>query len=157
MVGWYNCLVMGLKPSHGELNADLRPVFSHTKDAHLIHDDLTVTTNSHKDHVKVIDEIMWAIYIAGLTWNPIQCQFGRKTISFWVWGMIYEADGFRPDPSNAELVTRPQNRIVLVSFLCMMQSNEDFISNISQRLSALKEMTKNSLNVLRYTNKVLIN
>ena len=49
---------MGLKLSHGELNADLRPVFSHTKDAHLIHDDLIVTMNSHKDHVKVIDEIM---------------------------------------------------------------------------------------------------
>lgn len=47
---------MGLKPSHGELNADLRP--SHTKDAHLIHDDLIVATNSHKGHVKVIDEIM---------------------------------------------------------------------------------------------------
>lgn len=49
---------MGLKPAQGELNADLRPVFSHVKDTNLIHDELIVAKNSHKEHVKATEEVM---------------------------------------------------------------------------------------------------
>ena len=146
---------MGLKPSHGELNADLRP--AHTKDAHLIHDDLIVATNSHKGHVKVIDEIMWAIYKAGLTWNPIQCQFGRKTISSGseVWYM----EGMGSDQIHPMLSLSHDHKTELVwSVSCVWCKAMKISSPTSPKdCQPLKGWQKNSLNVLRYTNKVLIN
>ena len=50
----YKKLTMGLKAAQGELNTALKPVFAHISNAHLIHDDLTVTTKTEEDHVKVI-------------------------------------------------------------------------------------------------------
>ena len=116
------------------MKAALRTVFSHIKDAYLIHDDLIVTTNSQKEHVNVIEEVMHAISKAVLTFNLKKGQFGCKTISFW--GMIYGADGVRPDLSKGEAlnyVTRSQNRSELISFLCVVQSNAGFIPNFFQR------------------------
>ena len=62
---------MGFKSAQGELSAALKPIFTHIKDAHLIHDDLVVATdaNSHTD----IKEVMEAINKASLTLNPQKC------------------------------------------------------------------------------------
>lgn len=57
----YKRLTKGLKPSQGELNAALRPIFAHIKDVHLIHDDVIATTNDHSQHVKVMEEVMETI------------------------------------------------------------------------------------------------
>ena len=40
----YKRLVMGLKPSQGELNSALQPLFSQLSDVHVIHDDIVVAT-----------------------------------------------------------------------------------------------------------------
>lgn len=142
----YKRLTMGLKPSQGELNAALGPVFAHIKDAHLIHDDLIVATETNDEHRQAIEEVMEAIKNAGLTLNPQKCHFGRKSISFW--GMIYEAEGIRPDPAKVEAleyVTSPKNKSELVSFLCMMQSNADFIPNFAQKSAVLRQITKSQV------------
>ena len=40
----YKRLVMGLKPSQGELNAALQPLFANHPEVHVIHDDIIVAT-----------------------------------------------------------------------------------------------------------------
>ena len=60
--------------------------------------------------------------------------------------MIYSADGVRPDPLKVEAldyITAPENKEELVSFLCMMQSNSDFIQNFAEKSAILRELTKN--------------
>ena len=44
--------------------------------------------------------------------------------------MVFGKDGVKPDPEKVETlkhITRPENKEELVSFLCMMQSNAEFI------------------------------
>ena len=55
--------------------------------------------------------------------------------------MIISADGIRPDPEKVEALnhfTTPKNKEELVSFICMMQSNADFIEGFAQRASTLR-------------------
>ena len=139
----YKRLTMGLSPSQGELTVALRPVFAHIENVHVIHDDLIVATVTNKEHNKAISECMEAIARAGLTLNPPKCIFGKKEITFW--GMIFGADGIKPDPAKVEAleyVTAPTTKEEVISFLCMMQSNSDFIPNFAQASAPLRELTK---------------
>ncbi len=133
---------MGLKPSQGELNAALLPIFAHIHipNTHLIHDDLIVAAPTDEDHDRSVELCMQAISDAGLTLNAKKCQFGKKEISFW--GVIYGEHGVNPDPSKVEalaFLTAPSNKEELISFLCMMQSNSDFIPNFAQRSPRVNE------------------
>ena len=59
--------------------------------------------------------------------------------------MRFSADGVRPDPEKVEALnslTAPRNKEELVSFLCMMQSNADFIPEFAKKASVLRELTK---------------
>ena len=80
---------------------------------------------------------------AGLTLNSDKCQFGMKQIKFW--GMIISAVGVKPDPEKVEALEGldpPRNKDELLSFLCMMQSNAEFIPAFSQKAAPLREITK---------------
>ena len=112
------------------------------KDAYLIYDDLVVVTDTNS-HMDIIKEVMEAINKAGLTLNPQKCQFGKTSISYW--GMIYSAEGVQPDLAKIEAIhyiTPPENKCELISFLCIMQSNADFIPNFAKKSSMLWEMAK---------------
>ena len=133
---------MGLKPSQCKLNTALKPVLAHICTAHLIHDDLIVATKTEEEHVKVI-EVTKAISDSGLTLNPNKCSFGQKQISFW--GMIYKANGVKPDPAKAEAldhISPLNNKEELSSFLCMMQLNSKFIENFTKKAAPLYDLTK---------------
>ena len=139
----YKRLTMGMKPAQGELNAALRPLFTHIPDAHLIHDDLIIASKDVNSHIKAIDEVLKTVTEAGLTLNADKCQFGMKKIKFW--GMIIGAEGVEPDPEKVEVLDGlqpPKNKDELFSFLCMMQSNSEFITSFSQRAAPLRELTK---------------
>ena len=69
---------MGLKPSQGELNVVLKPIFSHINNVHLIHDDVIIATKNMSDHIKVVRKVMEAVSLSGLTLNPDKCHFGGK-------------------------------------------------------------------------------
>ena len=133
---------MGLKPSQGELNVALKPVFAHIDNVHLIHDDVIIATKNIPDHINAV-KVMEAVSWSGLTLNPDKCHFGCKEIKFW--GMIYSAEGMRPDPSKVDAlkyISPPSNKDDLVSFLCMMQSNADFIENFAKKAAPLQELTE---------------
>ena len=142
----YKRLIMGLKPAQGELNIALKPIFAHLKDAHLIHDDLVLATKTHEEHNELINEVMKAVSRSGLTLNPEKCFFGLSEIRFW--GMVFGKDGVKPDPEKVETlkhITRPENKEELVSFLCMMQSNAEFIENFAHKSACLRQMTRSSV------------
>ena len=134
---------MGLKPSQGELNAALQPLFANLPEVHVIHDDIIIATEDESSHVRVTEQVLSIILENGLTLNMEKCKFGAKEIKFW--GMIISAAGIRPDPEKVEALnhmTTPKNKEELISFLCMMQSNSDFIEGFSQKTSTLRELTK---------------
>ena len=142
----YKRLVMGLKPSQGELNAALQPLFAHLPQVHLIHDDIIVATVVESEHVKVVEEVLKVLSKFGLTLNSKKCTFGADQIKFW--GLIISVDGVRPDPEKVEALdhlTTPNNKEELVSFLCMMQSNADFISGFSKKAALLRDLTKKDI------------
>ncbi len=139
----YKRLVMGLKPSQGELNAALQPLFASLPEVHVIHDDIVVATDDESSHVITIKKVLDILHNNGLTLNKDKCKFGAKEIKFW--GMIISAAGIRPDPEKVEALshlTTPRNKEELISFICMMQSNSDFIEGFSQKASTLRELTK---------------
>ena len=89
---------MGLKPAQGELNAALRPLFAHIDHVHLIHDDITIATQTEEEHEQAIMQVMEVVKESGLTLNPDKCIIGQSEVKFW--GMIYGEDGVRPDPEK---------------------------------------------------------
>lgn len=63
-------------------------------------------------------------------------------------GMSIRADGVKPNPSKVEALDHlqpPTNKQNIISFLCMMQSNSDFIPNFSRRSSKLRELSKGNV------------
>ena len=139
----YKRLTMGVKPAQGELNMALQPLFANIPQAHLIHDDLIVATTTNAEHNEAIEAVMNAISNAGITLNPDKCTFGVPEIGFW--GLRIGSDGVRPDPAKVEALdhmTPPQSKEELNSFLCMLQSNSDFIPNFAQLAAKLRELTK---------------
>ena len=115
----------------------MKRVFAHISNAHLIHDDLNVVTKTENDHVKAIEEVMKAISDSGLTLNPNKCSFGQK--------QIYGAGGMKSDPPKVEAldhISPPNNKEELISFLCKMESNSEFIENFAKKAAPLRDPTK---------------
>ena len=57
--------------------------------------------------------------------------------------MIFSSSGVRPDPEKIKALENlppPKNRSELKSFICMMQSNSDFIPNFSKSISTFREL-----------------
>ena len=131
------------KPSQGELNTALKPVFAHISNAQLIYDDLFVAAKTEEEHVKSIEQVMKAINDSGLTLNPNKCSFGQKQTSFW--GIIYGADGIKPGPAKLEAldhISTPKNKEELISFFCMMQSKSEFIEKFAKKSATLCDLTR---------------
>ena len=78
----YKRLTMGIKPAQGELNVALRQVFAHFPNAHQIHDDLIVATQTLEEHIQMIEKCMKATAEAGLTLNPAKCFLVEMKLLF---------------------------------------------------------------------------
>ena len=136
-------LTMGSKPASGELTKALLPIFQTYPEAHVIHDDVIIGTESLDHHHQVIDSILATIQRSGLTLNAEKCSFAKESIPFW--GVIISKDGIKPDPSKVDALQhagKPDNKDDVISFLCMMQSLSDFIPNLSQQTYHLRQLTK---------------
>ena len=93
--------------------------------------------------MQTIRRVIEVVSKAGLTLIPEKYSFANKKINFW--GMIFSADGMRPDPAKVDaldFIAAPTNKCDLYSFLCMMQSNSDFIENSAQKSAPLRELTR---------------
>ena len=59
---------------------------------------------------------------------------------------MYRTEGMKPDSAKIDAlkyISPPSNKNDLISFLCMMQSNADFIENFAQKATPLRELTQN--------------
>ena len=139
-------LTMGAKPASGELNKALRPLFAHLPAVHIIHDDLVIATETEAEHEAMIIAVLEIIQDANLTVNPDKCLFKRKEIPFW--GMIISEDGVRPDPKKVQALrdaTHPESKSEVMSFLCMLQAQSEFIPNLSKETVHLRKLTNKSM------------
>ena len=136
-------LTMGAKPASGELNKALRPLFSALPAVHIIHDDLVIATSTEEEHEDATIKVLQIIEEANLTLNCDKCIFHKEEIPFW--GMLVSGDGVKPDPKKVEALhnaTRPESKSELMSFLCMLQANAEFIPQLSKETVHLRELTK---------------
>ena len=104
----------------------------------MIHDDLVLATKTYEEHIEMISEVMKAVSRSGLTLNPDKCSFGLGEIKFW--GTVFNKYGVKPDREKVTSlmhITPPENKDKLVSFLCMMQSNTEFIDNFAPESACL--------------------
>ena len=135
----YTRLIMGIKPAQAELSAAFRPLFSHIPNVYLIHDDLIIATISFDEHLEALLEVMEIIKTKNLILNPKKCIFAAKERKFW--GMIFSSEGVKPDPEKIKAITDlepPKNKEELKSFICMIQSNSDFIPCFSKLVAPLR-------------------
>ncbi len=130
-------------PVSGELTKALRPLFQHLKEVHVIHDDIIIATSNDEEHERILNLVLQIIEASGMTLNINKCMFHKSQVPFW--GMLVDGDGVRPDPEKVKALkfaTRPLNKHELVSYLCMIQSNKDFIPFIAQKSAHLRALTK---------------
>ena len=146
----YKRMTMGIKTAQGELNAALRPLLQDIEDAHHIHDDIIIASKDMKSHLKAVKQVLQAIKEAGMTLNPTKCEFAKKEIRFW--GLIVSAEGVKPDPEKVEALEHleaPRTKEEVRSFLCMMQSNAEFIPNFSKISANLRELTRDKVHFIK--------
>ena len=139
----YCRLTMGSTPASGELTKALRPLFQDIKEVHVIHDDVIIATATEEEHERILNQVLQIIEQSGMTLNINKCMFHQSEVPFW--GVIVSKDGIKPDPEKVKALkyaTRPQNRQELISFLCMIQSNKEFIPFIARKSSRLRALTK---------------
>ena len=71
---------MVIKPTQGELNVALKPIFADIDNMHLTHDDLIIATTTMIEHTQTIRYVMEAISAARLRLNPDKCTFTSNKI-----------------------------------------------------------------------------
>ena len=136
-------LTTGTTTASGELTRALLPLFKHIPEMHVIHDDALIATSDKVQHDKVLNQVLSIIGNSGMPLNADKCQFYKHEVPFW--GFLINEGGAWPNPETVEALrqaTRPETKEELISFLCMVQSNKDFVPNIAQNTQHLRELTK---------------
>ena len=75
-----------------------------------------------------------------MTLNPDKCFFGKEEIPFW--GIIIFKEGLKPDPEKVSALryaSQPRSKDELRSFLCIVQSNKDFLPNLARKTINLRK------------------
>lgn len=88
---------------------------------------------------------MKSISAARITLNPDKCALRKSEIKFW--GLIFSKDGTKAAHDKVNIFqnsSRSKTKNELISFICMMQPNADFIPNFTKEAAALKELIKSN-------------
>ena len=139
----YKRLTMGSTAASGELTKALNPIFQHMKDTFILHDDLIIAGRTDEEHDKTLEEVCKRIQNVGMTFNIDKCIIAKEKIPWW--GLYISKEGLSPDPEKVRALkqaTPPYNKDELRSFLCMLQSNKDFIPNIATNTVHLRKLIK---------------
>ena len=118
-------------------------IFTNIDHTHIIHDDLIIATPTVQEDDRALEIVLNRIMKVGLTLNQEKCFFKLKEIPFW--GVRITENGIRPDPNKVEFVkhaTAPTSKEELISFLPMMQSNSEFLPNLSSQTANLRALTQ---------------
>ena len=126
----------------------LQPLFAHIAQPHLIHDDLIVATETEAEHhLKRPSKSYPSIRRRHI---PQSKQVHFRNLRDRILGSSYWL--FRSTTRSSESASTiphhtPRSKEELVSFLCMMQSNADFIPIFSRHAANFKELTKKTQSI----------
>ena len=101
-----------------------------------IHDDIIIANKSKDQHDRILEQVVRILDESGLTLNEDKCLFAKNEIPFW--GLIVSAEGIKHDPAKVEAlkqVTISSNKAEVQSFLCVLQSNSDFIPKLALHIT----------------------
>ena len=132
----YTRPILGVKPAQPEINAALKQIFSHISN---FDNDLIISTKTLRNIWKLTHGVIEVIKKKNLTRNSVKFPFGPKEIKV-LW-KLFSSEGVKPGPEKIKALTDLHSRKTkkeLKSFLCMMQSNNHFVSYFSKVVVALR-------------------
>ena len=106
-----------------------------------IMDDILVHGKTQKEHDERLEAVLTRLIRARITLNPEKCKFSRKQLKFA--GHSLSAQGIGPDPDKTaaiEKMERPQNVAELRRFLGMINHQQKFIENLSEKTMPLRDL-----------------
>ena len=104
-------------------------------------DDILVHGKTQKEHDERLEAVLTRLIRARITLNPEKCEFSRKQLKFA--GHSLSAQGIGPDPDKTaaiEKMERPQNVAELRRFLGMINHQQKFIENLSEKTMPLRDL-----------------
>jgi hypothetical protein len=108
-----------------------------------IADDVAVFGKNEKEHDENVHNLMQVAAAHGLIFNSKRCAIKLKSINFF--GMVYSADGVKPDPKKVEDIKSleaPKNATQLKEFLGIVTYIGPFIPHLSQHTASLRDLLK---------------
>ena len=108
-----------------------------------IADDMIVYGRTEEEHDRNLLNLMEVAKKSGLVFNSQKCGIKLPEIKFF--GHIYDRNGARPDPTKVEdirALPAPQTKQQLQEFLGMVTYLAPFISHLSQKTAALRDLLK---------------
>ena len=108
-----------------------------------IADDVAVYGRDEKEHDKNLLNLMKVAQEHGLVFNSAKCVIKTKEIPFF--GMIYGAEGVKPDPDRVTAIRQlpaPENTKELQEFLGIATYMAPFIPRLSHHAAVLRELLK---------------
>ena len=104
-------------------------------------DDILGHGKMQKEHDKRLEVVLTRLIRARITLNPEKCEFSRKQLKFA--GHSLSAQGIGPDPDKTpaiEKMERPQNVAELRRFLGIINNQQKFIENLSEKTMPLRDL-----------------
>ena len=108
-----------------------------------IADDVAVYGRDKEEHDRNLINLMRVAEKEGLVFNSQKCIVRANEIPFF--GMIYSADGARPDPARIEAIQSlpaPENVTELQEFLGIATYMATFVPRLSHHTATLRELLK---------------
>ncbi|XP_019628682.1 PREDICTED: uncharacterized protein K02A2.6-like [Branchiostoma belcheri] len=139
----FNRLPFGLKVSQDVFQRKVDETYRGCKGAIGIADDIQVFGKTERDHDLHLHEAMEKTRQAGIKLNAAKCTIKESECTFF--GMIYSADGVKPDPEKVEAITNmeePRDEKELRSFLGLIQYMSSFIPRLADHTASIRELLK---------------
>ena len=136
-------LPFGLNISQDIFQKHMDSILSQCPGTTGITDDIIVFGQTEDEHDNNLKNLMSVARKSGLVFNEEKCFIKKNEIKFF--GMIFDANGIRPDPEKTEAIskmTAPTNHTDLQRFLGIVQFMHQFIPNLSDLTEPLRSLLK---------------
>ena len=136
-------LPFGLNVSQDAFQQCMDQILSQCPGTIGITDDVIVHGKDDKDHDRNLHHLMKVAQKCGLVFNAAKCFIKTPQIKFF--GMVYDANGVRPDPEKCaeiQAIPAPKNVTEIQQFLGIIQFMAPFISKLADQTAPLRALTK---------------
>ena len=136
-------LPFGLNVSQDAFQQCMDQILSQCPGTIGITDDVIVHGKDDEDHDRNLHHLMKVAQKCGLVFNAAKCFIKTPQIKFF--GMVYDANGVRPDPEKCaeiQAIPAPKNVTEIQQFLGIIQFMAPFISKLADQTAPLRALTK---------------